>query len=600
MPDSLETGGSIGSLRGKFYEYYLIRLLESKGFRIDTTQTLKQKNIFYFRYRFPPDRITEIDIYFPYFKVGFWLTCIGKIKKIRCKECSSSKYNEFKDLKGVCPHCKEGNLPDVRNVGLLRWICPKCKKMVDPFELNNKICVCGSKRFEEYEDHSASSQAHKQTYYRIAEYFEVKTGDISDVICSEIIFNKLDEWRIWGKVLEKFFDSSLFVLEKNNSLFGSNRFNEEIWNFIDKNLKREYPTNKFSADILNYLSNLRKRKNKEYPKWISEISAQRKKYWSTDYPASYPIRYSIFTILKSLKQEVVADPYEIGAMLNCINKKPNASKPMAIAEKMCIKKGFIKDYQVTELGKKQIDISIKKYQEVVKKVKEYSGKFDKRDLWLKRKDIVVNVLDKLLKLSIENSWYKFVMIANKDIKQISSTPFINEQFEPLELLTLIFLDNFKDKGIISDFEGLSNGDVFEPTFLRDVFEVVESSGGYILGEDAKIILPNGKLVYLQCKSNTSFKKWLLRSEIYGSGISYKDAKRMIAHNILESFKFVDKKLIHDDNRYYVAVIDGDWASEMSDKYRLLKAMFILGVDEVFFADEIETRLKDFLIRVGSL
>ena len=604
---SLEIGGSIGSLRGKFYEFYLIRLLNQNAYHARKRIGPNNPTAYYLRYRFPPDEITEIDLYFPNQRVGFWLTCLGKIKKIRCIECSSKKFNEFKKISGFCPHCNEGKLPTTTG-GFSGWICPKCGRIADPLELRNKTCVCGSKNFEEYEDRSASTQAHKQTYYRLAEYLEVKTADFNsvgtsanlDVLCSEIIFNEKSEWRIWWKVLESFFDTTLFVFENNPELFGSDFFNNKVWEFIDNNLNRKYHTNKFSTKIVQYLLHERSRKNGTYSNWYSHMAVQRKKYWGEEYPAAYPVRYSIFTVLKALGKRSYVDPYEIGVIWSYLKKKSSSSKPLGEARKRCIKKGYIKNNKVTKKGIDQIELAVKKYQELFKTILDYQGPIHKYDLWLReRRELVVSVLSKLLELSKREGWYKFSMIANRDIDQISATPYISAQFEPLEILVLLFLEDFEKQGIISGFEGLQGSDVYEPTFLRKALKVDRSSSAFKLGEDAKIELPNGKVLYLQCKSNTSFKKWNKTGQISSSGISYKDAKRMVAHNLISSFKYENNELVHDDNRYYVAVIDGDWASGKNDLFRLIRAMYTLGVDEIFFADEISTRLKDFLAILGK-
>jgi hypothetical protein len=36
-----------------------------------------------------------------------------------------------------------------------------------------------------------------------------------------------------------------------------------------------------------------------------------------------------------------------------------------------------------------------------------------------------------------------------------------------------------------------------------------------------------------------------------------------------------------------------------DIYRTIKLMYLLGVDEIFFADEFETRIKKYLTRIGN-
>ena len=66
-----------------------------------------------------------------------------------------------------------------------------------------------------------------------------------------------------------------------------------------------------------------------------------------------------------------------------------------------------------------------------------------------------------------------------------------------------------------------------------------------------------------------------------------------------SFQFQKNKLVHKDNRHYVGIIDGSWSSTRSDIFRMIKGMYTLGVDEIFFADEINTEFKNYLIKIGK-
>ncbi len=598
---SLETGGSVGSKRGKYYEFYLKSLLKEHGYALDASRKLESEDTYYFTYRVPDEEITEIDFHFPFKKVGFWVTNVGRVQKIRCTNCShGKKYNEFAKLSGKCPHCNNGTLPDLTKNDYSCWRCNNCNRFCDPYELKNKKCNCNSEDFETFTDTSAASSSHKAAYYRITEYLEVKTSKNSDILCSEIIFNEKYEWRIWGQVVEKFFDSTFFVYEDNSELFGSKSFNDKMWNFFEKNLSGKYSQNKFPVNIISHIDNVRKEKNKNLTQWMKGIQDRREKYWGEKYPASFPIRYSIFTVLKTLGYQKFVDTYEIATIQLLKNNKLITSAPMKKGKKRCEEKGFVKNGKVTKLGEKELETAVEKYLEIINHVKNYTGKIHPRDIWLKdRRDLVILVLEKLLKLSLKNGWYKFVMVANRDIKELDATPYINTQFEPLETLTSIFLERFEDEGIISEFEGLDNGDVFESTFLRDIFSTPDSSSAYKIGDDAKIILPNKKIIYLQDKSNTSFKKWDKDGDIHGSGIAYKDFKRMIGHNVLASFELENNELVYKKNRYYVGIIDSDWASTKKDLFRMIRTMYTLGVDEIFFADEIDTKFKEFLVRVSQ-
>tara|TARA_Y100000590_G_scaffold416062_1_gene514512 strand:- start:3522 stop:5342 length:1821 start_codon:yes stop_codon:yes gene_type:complete len=601
---SLQTGGAVGSKRGGFYEFYLTKLIEKHNFHLDSSNTKTNDDVFYLHYRVPNEEITEIDFHFPGKKVGFWVTNIGLTQKMYCTKCSNptKKYDEFNNLSGNCPHCTKGNLPDMKKSGYDCWVCSECDRICDPFDLINKKCKkCTSVNFSSYADTSASSQAHKQAYYRIGEYLEVKTSKKNDTLCSEILFNKKKEWRIYGQVLEKFFDSTYFVFENNDKKFGSELFDKKMWEFIDDNLSRKYNSNSFPKIIITYIQNTRNEKNQHLNTWLDGIKKRRKKNWGTESPYGFPIRYSIYTVLKSLGKQNKINPYVVAILQYVKFSKPITSQKMKSAKKICESKGYIKNDELTKSGENYMINAINQYNQIIEKVKNYSGKIHSNDYWLRnRKDLVIQVLERLLDASKKYGWYKFAMVAEADIKELDATPFINTQFEPLETLTGIFLDDFKKEGIIKEYTGLENGDVFEETFLRKVFAVNPTSQAFILGDDAKIELPNGKIVYVQDKSNTSFKKWFERDEITSSGISYKDCKRMIGHNVLTSFQYEKQNLIPPKkNRYYVGIIDGSWSSTKKDLFRMLKAMYTLGVDEIFFADEIDIEFKKYLKKIGS-
>ena len=118
---------------------------------------------------------------------------------------------------------------------------------------------------------------------------------------------------------------------------------------------------------------------------------------------------------------------------------------------------------------------------------------------------IKSVLKKLLDLSFEEGWYRFAMVANRDPDELDATHVIKNQFEPLELLTGVYLDEFQNNGIIKSYEGI-NGDVMEPSFLRKLLNITNGNA-FVIGDDAKITLPNGKVVYVQDKSNTGYKQF---------------------------------------------------------------------------------------------
>ena len=73
-------------------------------------------------------------------------------------------------------------------------------------------------------------------------------------------------------------------------------------------------------------------------------------------------------------------------------------------------------------------------------------------------------------------------------------------------------------------------------------------------------------MHIQCKSNSSFKKWLKDQKIYNSGISYKDTKRMISHNMFTGFNFNEKKISYTEERVFIAILDGNWQSNNKDRF----------------------------------
>jgi hypothetical protein len=594
---ALVAGGSVGSKRGNFYEYYLKKLLLKHGYYEDETKKLIQPNSYYFEYRVPPDKLTEIDLYFPSQQIGFWITSIGKINKLRCKQCSANKkYLEFDMISGQCCHCKSETLPNSSKLGYDRWLCIKCNKFCDPFELENIICSCNSTNFEQYTDRSASSSVHKAVYYRTAEYLDVKTSNKLNAICSQIIFNEKLEWRNWGNVIEKFYDSVLFTFDNNPHKFGSDKFDNIIWTFINDNLNHAYSSNMFSQTIIQDVS---RNRNNYSSLWLNNKIVNRKKFWGDDYPAAFPIRYSIYTILSSLQKQSFVVPYEIGVIQYLKHDKLLVSNPIKKALKDCINKGYVKNNTVTRLGDQQLQIAINKYKEIIDYVPDYNGFIHPKDIWLQSKrKLIIQVLKKLLDFSINYGWYKFAMISNRDSDQLDSTPYINTQFEPLETLTRIYLQQYKSEGIISDFEGLDEHDVYEKTFLSDILPS-GSKSSYKIGDDAKIVLPNNNIVYLQCKSNTSYKKWKNSGKIVTSGITYKDYKRMIGHNIFSSYEYKNSKLASKSNRYYVGILDGVWNSNKNDLFRMIKAMKCFGIDEIFFSDELDKSFRNYLQKIGT-
>jgi hypothetical protein len=604
---SLDIGGSLGSIKGGFYEKHFGLVLEKLGYKIVDVKTYKKlkdlTNIVVHKYRTMPDEFTEVDFYIPSKKVGFWVTNLGQISRFREKENPSKNFNEFKDLKGNCPHCTNGVLPTNNNEVLLNWTCSNCGCQVNPFDLINKKSLT-NQGIEEYENKSASTQAHKQAYYRIGELIEAKTSN-DDMKCVEIIYNKRKDWRNWHNVIDIFFDETLFVFDDLTSMIGSSTFENQFKEKIISIIKTPYKEKDMLIPVISTAKKIRIDKNKKYGKWLETTSKSRLNFWTKNEPISFPIRYSIYGILKTQKIIEGINPYEYGILIKIKKKKfiKNAinSKEINLIPRL-IKEDFVdKDLvNLTSKGESYLKLCEKYYNLLIQNIKDNKIPYhNEKDFWYnKHKDRIVEVLEDLYSQSLKNGWYKFVMIAKNDYDELSETPFINEQFEPLETLTYTYLRDFKKQKIVSEIDGEAGVDLYEKTWLNEM--PFANKSDFFLGTDASIKLPNGKEIFIQCKSNTAFKKWKLNTkEIKNSGIPYKDSKRMIAHNFISAFKIKEGTLKFNEDRIYIGILDGNWCANKKDIYRTIKLMYLLGVDEVFFADEFETRIKDYLISKGK-
>ena len=211
-----------------------------------------------------------------------------------------------------------------------------------------------------------------------------------------------------------------------------------------------------------------------------------------------------------------------------------------------------------------------------------------------KKNKIIDLLNYTLKISQIKNWYKFIMIARNDIKMLSGTPFIDQQYEPLELLTRLKLNDLKDEGIIKKIHGEIGSDFKEKSWLSDFF-----NDNISLGVDFYVTLKNNKKLHIQCKSNSSFKKWLKDQKIHNSGISYKDTKRMISHNMFTGFNFNEKKISYTEERVFIAILDGNWQSNEKDRFKLIRMMYLMGIDDIFFADEIDDRFDEFVKNLAN-
>lgn len=545
----LEIGGSVGAIRGKICELHFKKVIESLGFKVikfnQLTHIKAEEKICIHRYRMPPEKFTEIDFFFPKERVGIWISYIGRINRLKCTnpQCQhfGKKFNEFKFAKGVCPHCKSEILP-LSFEGKLSWRCSKENRLVDPLDIINPVCTTCNSPLTFYEDTSASIQAHKQFYYRFTELLDVKTVS-SDISCIFMSYSTKKEWRLWNKVFSFFFDDSLF-LDDLPGVLDSNSFNNALTQKLKFWLK-EKPLNEQQIWLDLLESKTLKRRN------IScRLSNMLKRHFKRVLPLCFPIRYKIYEVLLEIKEKFKERwPKDIEeAYSKIIELIPNI---------------YHDDTYPAEL-----------LTELLKRIKQRNEKFN---------------------------WDKHKLIAKLDVEGLNKTPF-KPGFEPLEELLFYVLEKLKEKGVIESYKNEPCVDVPMHTFLSGIEEIErdESTQARLLGEDAVIKLRNGIEVVVQCKTSASFKKFVENREILSSGISYKDVKRIIGHFTLEGYKVVEekgiKRLKEDKNKIFVAIIDGNWSARQP--FHLIKLMYLMGVDEIFYADELlDGTFENFLINL---
>ena len=303
--ESLDIGGSVGSIKGNFYEKHFSRILENLGYKVvQYKEYIKYKdkpNIVFHKYRTAPDQFTEIDFFIPTKNIGFWVTNLGQIERYKT-ESSNKDFNEFKDLKGKCPHCKKSNLPNLNDEILGKWTCKKCKKIVSPFDLFEKKSVNGENVLK-YKNNSASTQAHKQAYYRVGEYIEARTSE-DKVACIEIIYNKRSAWRNWSPVIELFFDDTIFIFDDIGEVIGTDEFEKKLLFKIARLIKNPPQPKDSIKLLLDRASSIRDEKMKSYQNWLNEIIKSRLLKWGKNEPVSFPIRYSLYGLLKSKNRPI--------------------------------------------------------------------------------------------------------------------------------------------------------------------------------------------------------------------------------------------------------------------------------------------------------
>jgi len=606
----LSVGGSVGAIKGNLFEQHFKKVLTQLGYIILPYSLIKKylkndgsievgeelfrqlksnlsineitKKIIVWRYRLPPYGFSEIDFYVPSIKIGFWVSYIGRIKRKTCPNCfaqsKATKFNEFAQSEGTCPHCGKGILPNKEATGVEKWICNVCHHMVDPLTLNSiKCALCGGELIE-IEDRSASTQAHKQFYYRLAELLDIKTK--LNITCIFVAYNTREEWRIWNKAFDLFFDCSIFVFDREpiiggksiQGIFDSDKFNSQFSSLIANILKNPPQiSDKRVKQMFAIMKKIRDEKEKLLEGWKESIIISRKTLIKSSEIKCYPIRYSIYYLLKKLKE--------------CY--------PPIISSNQ------YEDVNVDEQ-------TLQKRERIILSEIDNINNENAEDLWLNfKREIVKRVLTNYFERAKRHRWYKNLMLLNLDYKAINATPFL-KQFEPLEELLFVKLNQInKDKNIIKKIEKEPCFDVAESTVLRKLIGIKEGDRGFIIGNDARILLSNDREVVFQCKTSCSFEKWDETGKIISSGISYKDAKRMIGHNFLASFDLNDK--VKRKERVFIVVIDGHWGAGKGDELKNLSIMYLLGVDEIFFADELfneeklpsNRRFTEYLLKLAS-
>lgn len=593
----LDIGGSSGSKKGNFFEKHFSSILGSIGYEIiKANEEIKEENISknnlaIHKYRIPPDKFTEIDFYLPKEKVGFCVTNLSRKNRFRI---DNKKINEFDSLKGICPHCnKEFKNDNKDNDILFKWTCKNCSQIIFPFDLKKPQSI-NNEALKLVIDNSAIQQAHKQAYYRVGELLDVKINS-EDIKLVEIIYNEKEEWRNWYKVIDLFYDDCFWIFsELKGVLFGSKIFQERFKQRVQKIISEPVQNKKSSIreQIITHYKNLKKNREKTYVHWFKKIQDIRIKNWGENLPISQPIRYSIYGIIKNngeINTSIDIKKYEnITKFLKDDKKDRSKIIPYLKKNNFLNNKNELNENAI--LKKKFYEDEYKKFVLKIKENRVHSITPD--DFWFKNhKEKIINLLNYLFKISLIKNWYKFVMIARNDIKMLSGTPYIDQQYEPLELLTRIKLEELVSKGNIKKIHGEIGSDFKEKSWLSDYFNEGKDIS---LGVDFFITLKNKKELHIQCKSNSSFKKWMQDKKIHNSGISYKDTKRMISHNMLTGFSYKNKEITYSNNRIFIGILDGNWQSNLKDRFKLIRMMYLMGIDDIFFADEIDDRFEEFI------
>ena len=69
--------------------------------------------------------------------------------------------------------------------------------------------------------------------------------------------------------------------------------------------------------------------------------------------------------------------------------------------------------------------------------------------------------------------------------------------------------------------------------------------------------------------------------------------------MLTGFNFNEKKISYSDERVFIAILDGNWQSNEKDRFKLIRMMYLMGIDDIFFADEIDDRFDEFVKNLAN-
>jgi len=201
-----------------------------------------------------------------------------------------------------------------------------------------------------------------------------------------------------------------------------------------------------------------------------------------------------------------------------------------------------------------------------------------------KKDLVINTI---YKRSIDNNWTAHLNIEKANLDKLKRQ---RNYFNPLEELIVQCLEDLRSS-LQGDFSyeggpGIDVKGLRVWTILRDIPEIIDDvtfgrdpKAGQ-LGEDFVLRAKRG-LILVQCKTAQS-------------GIQYKDARRVVGRSMLyrygvKGLREGDESVLIKKNVKNIVILDGDWrmGGGKRQAFGLIELMFQHGIDEIFFANEID-------------